>query len=446
MAFSARRLACAASIVTLSIVTAPAMAAVSAPSTAGDDVASENRALGAVASVLGRFRIDGTMNTLYDSNMLRVGDGIRLAPGTQKSDFRFSPGVTLSTALPFGRQQFFASGTLGRDIYANNTQLNRNRYAVDGGINWRLGTRCSGVADIDYESRQQLLSELSVVEPNKQNTFSYGASANCQANAGIGFGGSVRRIEVRNDSVARIPFDADSWVFSPQISYGSPNLGQFSISGSWTNADYPERPILTTDLALDTDGVKIVSGRFGYERGLGSRLQVKAGVSYIEVDPQPRDILVVVPAPPPPLFAVQSREKSSNLGFDLAVVYRSGSRLSGTVSANRRATASVNVGAQYQLIQAYGLDIDYRMNQAISLGTGITYDQRDYRNSFISAQEPLLRLQDKITRVYGSINYAPVALYSVGFELSYQDRKSNPAEYSYDAVAALLRLRVSFGR
>ena len=102
MAFSARRLACAASIVTLSIVTAPAMAAVSAPSTAGDDVASENRALGAVASVLGRFRIDGTMNTLYDSNMLRVGDGIRLAPGTQKSDFRFSPGVTLSTALPFG--------------------------------------------------------------------------------------------------------------------------------------------------------------------------------------------------------------------------------------------------------------------------------------------------------------------------------------------------------
>nr|WP_310525389.1 outer membrane beta-barrel protein [Polymorphobacter sp.] len=444
MAFSGRTLAWAAVVATTTGLAVPATAA---PSTAGDDVAADNRVLGAAAAVLGRFRVEASMNTLYDSNMIRLGNGFPLGNYPQKSDFRFSPIVTLSTAVPVGRQQLFVSGTIGRDMYVHNTQLNRNRYAAAGGLNWRLGTRCSGLVDTNFESRQQLLSELSVVQPNKQDTFTYGASANCQTATGIGFGGSVRRVQVRNDSPDRVAFDANSWVFSPQLTYGSPNLGQFSLTGSWNKADYPEREILTTAGVFDNDGVEIISGRFGYERSLGSRLQVKAGISYIEVDPQPRDIVVLVPTPlPPPVFDVQTREKSSNLGFDAAVSYKSGSRLSGTVSASRRATASVNVGAQYQLVQAIGLDVDYRMNRAISLGTGITYDQRDYRNSFISQQEPLLRVQDKITRVYGSINYAPVELYSVGFELSYQDRKSDPVEYSYDAFAAMLRLRVNFGR
>jgi hypothetical protein len=400
--------------------------------------------------VLGRFRLGAELNTLFDSNILRIGDGFAVNPDSDKADFRFSPAVTLATALPIGRQSVVLGGTLGRDIYARNTRLNRNRYSLDGGFNWRLGTRCSGLVDVAFSSRQVLFSEIAATAPNRQETLGYGASANCQAPVGLGFGGAVRQTEIRNSDPVRASFDVDSLTISPQISYGLASLGRFSIGGTWNKSNYPNRFLPTPAGRIERDEIEIASGRIGYQRGLGSRLSVTAGLSYLEVKSQPRVVLVepLQPPPPAPLLPLVPvvRDNRSNLGFDLGVVYNSGARLSASLSASRSATASVNVGAQSQLVQSYAADIDYRLGRAITLGAGASYDQRDYRNSFSTDLEPTRRLQDKITRVFGTASYSPVALYSLGVEVSYQDRSSNPVEYSFDAFAALLRLSVNFGR
>lgn len=444
MAFTGRTLAIAAAI--CATMSSHAQAATSS---AGDDPAPMNNALEAVGGILGRFRIEGQVNTLYDSNMQRLGDGFAPTPGTPKADWRIAPAVTVSSNLPIGRQQLSLNGTLGRDFYVNGTRPDRTRYSLGGVFNWRLGSRCSGDLDVGFSSRQLLLSEVSQGVANVQERFNYGGSANCQTVTGLGFGAAISQNNLRNSEPSRESFDVDSTIFSPHLSYGTPTLGQFSLTGSYNQSTYPRRFALVPDGSVTEEGVDIVSGRIGYQRGLGSRLSISLGLSYFNVKPQPKDVLVPLapPVPGDPVLLVPfTREANSNLGYDVGLSYRSGSRLSGRLSASRQATASANVGARSQVVQSYAIDVDYQVSQSINTGAGFTYDQRDYKNSFTSPDEPLRRLQDRISRVFASVSYAPVDLYSVGLEVSYQDRKSDPVEYSYDSFAALLRLRVSFGR
>lgn len=411
-------------------------------STAGDDSPIENAALSAIGSLVGGLRLDASVNTLYDSNLLRLGDGFPANRGLSKSDVRISPSARASFGKAIGRQEFYASGTLGRDYFVNNSNRNRNNYGVNGGVNWRLGTRCSGDVSGGFNSRQQLFSEVSFASVNVQEQLSFGGSAICRTATGIGFGGSIRRSTTRNDNPDRVSFDTNNTSFSPQLSYGNPTLGQFSLSGSFSQARYPARFIINNAGAQQSDGVDIMSGRFGYQRGLGGRLSVNFGVSYFDVTPTPADIIVPIA---PGIGIPLTRESQSNLGYDVGVSYNSGSRLTADITARKSARASINVGAQYQVVQAIAGNVGYRLNRAIGLTSGVSYTRRDYRNSFTSIEEPTRRLQDKIARIFAGLSYSPGTLYSVSGDISYQDRKSNPDDYSFKSFAATLRLRAGFG-
>lgn len=442
MAFRKTAVACATAASLLGGASAYGQGLPPIISTAGDDSPIENGALSAIGSLVGGLRIDASLNTLYDSNLLRVGDSFPPRPGLSKSDVRISPAVTASFGKAIGRQEFFASGNLGRDFYLNNSSRNRNSYGVNAGLNWRLGTRCSGDVSGRFSSRQQLFSEISIASVNVQEQLSYGGSAICRTATGIGFGASIRNSTTRNNSIDRAAFDTNSMSISPQLSYGNPTLGQFSLSGSFNQARYPSRFVITGPGTSEQDGVDIMSGRFGYQRGLGGRLSVNFGVSYFDVTPKPADIIVPIA---PGIGIPVSRESQSNLGYDVGVSYDSGSRLTADITGRKSAQASINVGAQYQVVQAIAGNIGYRLNRAIAVTSGISYTQRDYRNSFSSVEEPALRLQDKISRIFAGLSYSPGTLYSVSGDISYQDRKSNPDFYSFKSFAATLRLRAGFG-
>lgn len=426
----------------LLLVSGPALAA---PNQAGDDSDFGNSGLTTVPPVSGRgYNLDAGLTTLYDSNILRRGDGVAPRPGASKADFRFSPVVTGSIGLPVGRQQLFLGGQVGRDFYARNGQLNRDRYSIGGGVNLRAGTRCTGTLAADFASRQVLLSELAELVPNAQQTLSYGAQATCQAPVGIGFGGSVRRVERRNDNPRRELFDTDSTIFAPQISYALPVLGRFSLSGSLNQARYPRRLVAQEDGSIVRDGVDIMSGRFGYSRAVGSRINVALGVSYLRAAPKPGTILLVPETGPPPV--VIERNVFSGLGYDATIDYNPGPRLSGSLIVSRNVTASPQVGAQYQIAQVYGVDLDYRLGAAITVGAGATYNQRDYRGGFASVTEEFVRISDKTTRVYGRVGFNPVKLYGLSLVVAHQDRQSNPDQFDFSSTSATLVLRVNFGR
>ncbi len=413
------------------------------PRTTGDDPAFENSAALGLGAVLGRFYASAGVNTLYDSNILRLGNAQVVRPGQSRADLRITPQLDIGTNLPFGQQRLFATASFGRDFYLENPILNRNRYKLTGGLAWRLGNRCGGTVDAAFGSQQALLAELSEFVPNVQQTLSYGIVGQCRTAGGLSFGGTVRKSSISNDNPTRAAFDVDSFTFGPQVSYTRPSLGTFSLSATWTKADYPNRLVLVP-AGVRIDGVDFFQGRFGYSRRFGSRLGVDGGVSLYRVSPQPAEILIQ-PIPGSPFFALQ-RDPVSNLGFDASVDYRPSPRLTAQLTTSLTNNVSVNVGAQSQRRQLYAFDLGYRLGRAISLGSAVSYTVTDFRGSFITPDEPLARVQDKLFRVVGSIDYQPASLYAIGLEVAHQSRESNPALYNFDSTSVRLRLRVNYGR
>ncbi len=432
------------SILGLVATAGPASLAAASPTRAGDDPAFAESGLTSVAPINGRgWSLTATVGTRYDSNILRLSDQLPLRAGDKRGDFLISPRVTGAIAMPIGRQQVYVGAEIGRDFYTNNKRLNRNRYSIGGGINLRAGSACTGSVGAEFNSRQSLLSDVAFAVPNRLERLSYGVSASCQAPVGLGFGGTVQRIEQRNSDPVRATFDVDTTVFAPQVSYGLPVLGRFSLSGSYNQSRYVRRQVTLLDGTMKNDGVNILNGRAGFQRPLGTRLSLNMGVSYLSAKPQPQTVLFVVV---PGFGFPTNRPAFSGIGYDASIEYVSGARLSAGLEARRTVSATTTAGSQYRVQQDYGFNVDYKLGRALAVGTGVTYNIFQYRGSFTSPLEPLIRVSDKITRVYGTINYTPVKLYSVGLEVAHQNRESLPALYSFKSTSVLLTLRVNLGR
>lgn len=422
-----------------------------APRTAGDDPAPNNQGLISFAAPKGRaWLLEANIKSLYDSNILRRGNGVAPRTGDSDSDFRFTPTVRAALGLPVGRQQIFLGAELGRDFYVRNTRLNRNRYDIGGGVNWRLGQRCYGGLAAEYDRRQSILSDVSEVIDNVQKHQTYAASADCQGAVGIGFGGSVRRNVTDNENLMRATFDSRSTAYEGHASYGSPTLGRLSLGGTYTQVAYPRRLVVfagpNNSFAQTNDGLDLYNARVGYQRTLGTRLQLNLGGSYIKAKPKPQTIQVPTPIGPFTVFIPNTRAGYSGLGYDVSLAYNSGSRLSGQLTATQNVTSTSNVGALFVIDRAYLAEVDYDLGASISTGLGASYQNRNYRQSFPSATELSARISDKITRFYGFVTYAPVKLYDIDLEVAHQIRSSNPDIYNYTSTSVSLTLRVKLGR
>ncbi len=427
-----RRMTGASLILSAIIVAAPVVAT---PSTDGDDPALQSSGLIDVSPVVGRgYDLQASVRTVSDSNFRRTNPG--------EAGVRVSPLVSAGLGLPVGRQQLFIGGDVGRDIVIDKSAFNRNRYLIGGGLNWRLGVRCSGSLVSQYSSRLSTLSDQATFVPNVQDNFVTGGSLTCQSPVGFGFGGTVRHSEIRNELAQRKAFDVNSTTYSPSLSYSLPALGRFSLGGSINDVEYPGR-IVTAVTGPVNDRVRFLSARLGFERQLGSRLQVSLGLSYIKVKPKPDATLV--PDGLGNVFLVP-RAGYSGGGYDAGIAYKPSPRLSFQFSAAQSATVSANVGSLFIVDRQFGVDATYKLGSSLTAGLGVTRNERNYRSSFATLVEPQRRVSDRVDRVYAQIGYQPVKLYYIGIEVAHQQRHSVPDLYNYTSTTAALTLRVDLGR
>lgn len=425
---------------------------------AGDDNPIVNSAApvtDGIVSVLGSgagfllkgLSIEGSLQTTYDGNIRRLGEGLGGDDGDQ-ADFRITPSVVVSNLFSVGRQQIFVSGQYGRDFYLRDTSLNRDRYGIAGGINARAGSFCAGTLQGNFRSRQSLNSEASIGISNLTETTTFSASANCQRPAGLGFGINAAHDKQDNKDLARDLFDSRTNSVGANVSYSRPALGTFSLGGTYADTKYPRRTTIVptaTGAMSAGDAVTVYSANLGYRRAFGPRLSVNVGGSYYKAKPKPRDVLLPVLIPVPGLIA-QQRDAFSGLGYIFGLAYRSGTRLTADITAARNISQSSNVGALFTVRDSFGFDVGYNLGPSISTGVGATYDIRRYRNAFASIEERDPRVRDDLSRVYGRISYSSRRLFDVDFEVAHQRRESNPSTYDYKSLSAALTLRVKFGR
>lgn len=410
----------------------------SAPSD-GDDPPLISSGLVSVPQVQGRgWTLNSSVVTQYNSNFRRRAgdDGV----------WRLTPQVSAGLGMPVGRHQLFVGGFLGRDSFFGNAGFNRNRYRLGGGLNLRAGSDCTGSVAGEIGQFQTLFSDVAVVQDNVQQQRGVGAQLICQGNAGLGFGATVQYSETRNSREQRQLFNFRSLNVSPQLSYALPSVGVFSLGGSLQNVKFPQRQVLGPE-GIVNDEVDIRAGRLGFRRSLGERLDLALGVSAVRVVPKPASVVTLLGEEEGEGLAVVSdRQPFTALGYDGALSLQLGDRIDITASTSRSARPNANLGALTTVRTAHGIDLDYKLRRGLSVGAGGRLLNVRYRSSFASPDEPLRRVSDRISRVYGQVNYVPRRGLSLGLEVAHQDRRSDPALFSFSNTTALLRLSASFGR
>ncbi len=381
------------------------------------------------------FILAGSIRTRYDTNFRRQA----VARGAG----RITPFAEGGIGLPVGQQQLFVGGTIGRDIFPGNSRFNRNRYSLGAGANLRAGSRCTGNLGGQFSSQQLLQTDAVVLEDNVQKRSTLGVSFNCQAPVGIGFGASVIYRDASNERAQRALFDFETLTIAPQISYASPVLGVFTLSGNRQRVRYPNRLVVSPD-GPEQDGVDIDTARFGFSRALGTRLNLTLGASYNDVKPTPDGQLLLTEVPGQVVLV--PRPGFTGAGFDAGLTLKLGSRMTLAATGDRSVSGGGNVGSLFRVRNSFGLDADYRLSRALTAGVGGRIVNNDYRGSFASADEPRRRLSDTTKRVYAQLAFSPTPRYSISTEIGHQTRDSDPALFNFSNTFGMLRMRVQLGR
>ena len=82
------------------------------------------------------FVVTATVDTLYDSNVIRGTQLNPLNPQAHTDDFRVSPSLYAVYNRSTGRLALTANGLVGYDFFRYNKYLNSNRYSGGGSSTW----------------------------------------------------------------------------------------------------------------------------------------------------------------------------------------------------------------------------------------------------------------------------------------------------------------------
>lgn len=88
-----------------------------------------------------------SQNFDYESNLFRT-------PDNERRDLISTTALTLGVDQGIGRQRVFASGTVDRQLYKNNSELNNTGYSLTAGLDWEAASRLSGLVQLNAARSQ----------------------------------------------------------------------------------------------------------------------------------------------------------------------------------------------------------------------------------------------------------------------------------------------------
>lgn len=349
--------------------------------------------------------------------------------------FRIRPQLDAAYGLALGRQGLYVQGSLARDMFIDTDFLpDRDRYSAGAGLSYQL-SRCTGEAGASWLRSLAFLTDAIAFGGFQQERTNFGVSANCRIGGSLSVQGSVNRQFVETEQGVSNAFNFNSWNYSAGLGFGNAGLGQFSLSGSITDSSMPGRLVITPT-GLADDGLMQRNVRFGYQRKFGSRINVSAGLSYINTQPSLPETIVIIDDVP----QLVPREGFSGLGFDVGLDLTLSPRLSIDLTSTRSTFVNPVVGAQFTVFTAYAGSLRYRLNDRYSVVIGASRRENSFRGGFVSDLQPFLRVSDNIDRLFGQFNAQLGRRMRLGIDLSHNRRRSNPAIGNFNSTGLGLNL------
>lgn len=405
-------------------------------------VMGQELAAGAAAD---RFVVTGTVDSLYDTNVLR-GTGVllpnRATAATHQDDFRVSPSVSASYNRSAGRVALAANALVGYDFFRYNRYLNNNRYAGGGTLTYRSGSSCQASVNGNISVRQDGIRGTGeeIVDPsgaptdnvgtvidNVATASTYGANLGCGTPTGrLTFGGGYSHGTFSNASSFRKFGDSDSDTYTGNIGIGILRPGQVSLNGSYSTIAYPNRiafaPIGVPLQLLDS-GVATYRIGITVSRPIGTRLSGSIGASFLHADPS------------------GGQAPYSSPAYSISLNYAASPRLGATLSASRDISPSASVGALFRVVDQILLTTRYELGRTIVFNANVGLLKDNYQQGFAIPGEPA-RSNDTTTNLGVGVTYHPRALFDINFNVSESLRRSNPAVFDYNSTRVGLTFAV----
>jgi hypothetical protein len=363
--------------------------------------------------------------TTYSDNVARVGEDEPLPTRFRsKDDWTFRPTLGVGLERPIGNHRLFASGSLGRVFYAQNSQLNSNRLGVSGGADLALGRSCGGQLVAAWNRRDTQLGTFEEVFASRQSRTTFGANASCATVTGLtgslGYNNSKSRNSSDDPSVDRSFADVNSQNVTGSIGYRIGQRGQAGISASWAENIYPNQLVDGEENANEVKSFSL----FGSYR-IGNTLRANGSIGRTEVT-----------------STIPGSVGFSGVTWSLGTSY-SGPRVGANIGVGQSVNGGNGGSANYSITRFLSASATYRLNDRMSAAAGYSYGQADFRG-IDEVPETEAARSNTDHRLFIGADYRLNRFLRLGLDLNHQTRSSDPSEFGFKVNSASLSIGASF--
>ncbi len=361
-----------------------------------------------------RLGLDFVMELRHDSNIINISPERAELRGIKRSDQIASPALRLNARKTLGQHSLRAAAYAGYDFHASNSQLNKERLALQAGADLNLRP-CEISPTIDFSrQRSEFGSLIYVIDPqaaidNTQTEQSYGVSASCGGVLGLRPEAGLTYTKGNNSATARKLSDYESVEGRLGIGYRHPSIGNLSLYFSKQETEFDNRIVNGVRERYEVERIGL-----SVQRDIGARLAWNGQVYFVNT-------------------STAFGQDFEGVGYNVGVSLRVTPQLRARGDFGRDVQTSLNNDALYTVDDSYGLGLDYAVNQWLNLRGGYTLTQRDYTYSEFFGPLPPEVLRDETLHIvdFGATYRRSERL---GFSLfgGYENRSANGTLYDYD--------------
>ena len=375
-----------------------------------------------------RLDVAASTDVVFDDNVARATEARARASRLEPEDVVFRPALNVDAVLPFGRNSLTLSGSLGYDIHARNTRLNRERLFLDSTLAVRFAS-CDGTLSTDFTRQQSDLANLAFTPglardeiSNTETLTSVTGTLACGDRIGFRPTVSVTQSFGRNTNDFYQYSDFNSTGVSAGVEYSGPAFGTLTVFGSYSNSSYPNREFL---FGPGDDGFETKSISARLQREIGARLSGSIEAGYTNVSSKREG----------------GGEGFSGLTASANLVGRVTDRLQLSGRLARSVSASNVLGADYVINRVIALDANFALSERMNVTAGASWNARDLRG-----QVTLLPTigSDETSLVHAGVQYGwnQRLRSTVRFERAHRDAQFE--EFNYTSNRIILSLRAGF--
>ncbi len=370
------------------------------------------------------IRID--VSTEYNSNVARSDAARAAARDLSQSDTRITPGLTLDLARNLGQTRLWLQGNLGYDFYLRNSQLNRERIGLEGGVKQPVGP-CRVDLTAGITRRQSDLGDIAFVNDsptsavkNTETQQEYQGDIICGRDYGLRPTAHVGYLIARNSNPIRDRAEYDELTYQGGLSYATPNFGDLTAYAERRDIDLLNQPAAgggDISYHITTIGAR-------YRRDIGSRLDAQVSIGRSAVGGGG----ALVP-------------NGSDMVWDAEVTAQFGPRLQVTASTARQFVNSLSSDAAYLRSQPNFLELTYAVNDRMRVHANYLHEKKSYR--YATPQVGTYIDHETRQLVGGGLTYDFGRRWQFGLSGGYERRNANGTFFDYDGAFARATLSLA---